>query len=222
MLPIELDLTGVSVLVVGGGAVGRRKARRASEAGAAVRLIDPLPRPTDFDAAGVEWIAASYAKSWLDGVFCVFAAGPAEVNAVVVADCSARGLLVCDAAVPERGNFTLPAVGRVGPISVAVSTGGASPRLAARLRDELVAGIDPAMPAWVELLDALRPEILRDVADPVARRELFAELASSGWGERLRTESREAVAEAMRDLIRGRKGGSSPGRRRPPDAGRPG
>ena len=113
-------------------------------------------------------------------------------------------MLVSDAAVPERGNFTLPAVGRVGGVTVAVSTGGASPRLATRLRDELVAGIDAVLPAWVELLEALRPEILRDIDDPVTRRELFAELASPAWGERLRTESREVVTEAMRGVIRGR------------------
>lgn len=222
MLPILLQLTGVSVLVVGGGPVGRRKARQAGAAGARVRVLDPRPRPTDFDEAGVEWIAANYAPAWLDGVCCVFAAAPAAVNAAVVADALARSLLVCDAAVPERGNFTLPAVGRVGPITVAVSTGGASPRLAARLRDELIAGIDPVVAAWVELLDELRPEVLRTVPDTVARRELFAELASAAWGERLRVEPRDAVAESMRDLIRGRTAAPPPGPRRPPAAGRPG
>ena len=204
MLPILLSLAGDSVLVVGGGAVGRRKASVAARAGARVRVLDPLPRPADFDDAGVEWVATAYDTAWLTGVTCVFACATAEVNAAVVADALARGLLVSDAAVPERGNFTLPAVGRVGGVTVAVSTGGASPRLAARLRDEVVARIDAVLPVWVELLETLRPEILREVADPVARRELFAELASPVWGERLRTEPPEGVIEAMREVIRGR------------------
>ena len=204
MLPILLNLAASSVLVVGGGAVGRRKAGVAARDGARVRVLDPLPRPPDFDDHGVEWIASAYDKAWLAGVACVFACATAEVNAVVVADALACGLLVSDAAVPERGNFTLPAVGRVGGVTVAVSTGGASPRLAARLRDELVAAIDTVLPIWVELLEALRPEILGDIADPIARRELFAELASPIWGERLRTESKGVVIEAMREVIRGR------------------
>jgi len=204
MFPISLDLVGRAVLVVGGGAVGRRKASTVAESGARVRILDPLARPADFDDARIEWVATPYAKSWLDGVFCVFACATAAVNEVVVAEALERGLLVSDAAVPERGNFTLPAVGRVGGVIVAVSTGGASPKLAARLRDNLVAKIDAVVPVWVELLDTLRPEVLRDIADPVARRELFAELASPTWGERLRTESREVVIEAMRGLIRGR------------------
>ena len=204
MLPILLSLAGSSVLVVGGGAVGRRKAGVAARAGAQVRVLDPLPRPADYDAAAVEWVATPYDAAWLAGVTCVFACATAAVNAAVVADALARGLLVSDAAVPERGNFTLPAVGRVGGVTVAVSTGGASPKLAARLRDELVAAIDAVLPVWVELLETLRPEILRDVADPVARRELFAELASPAWGERLRTEPRDAVIGAIREVIRGR------------------
>ncbi len=203
MLPILLSLAGSAVLVVGGGAVGRRKAGVAARAGARVRVLDPLARPPDFDA-GVEWIASPYDKSSLAGVTCVFACATAEVNAAVVADALACGLLVSDAAVPERGNFTLPAIGRAGGVTVAVSTGGASPRLAARLRDELVAGIDAVVPDWVELLETLRPEILRDIVDPVARRKLFAELASAAWGERLRAESRDVVIGAMREVIRGR------------------
>lgn len=222
MLPIILDLSDAAVLVVGGGAVGRRKSRQACQAGARVRVLDPLPRPTDFDEPAVEWIASRYDKSWLDGVFCVFAAATAEVNAVVVADALALRLLVSDAAAPGRGNFTLPAIGRVGNVTVTVSTGGASPRLAARLRDDLIAGIDATFPAWVEILDELRPEILRDVSDPIMRRELFAELASHEWGERLRTESPDEVVQAMRDFIRGRTSGSPPGPRQPPGAGRPG
>ena len=204
MLPILLQFMNAAVLVVGGGPVGRRKARQARDAGARVRVLDPLPRPADFDDPAIEWVASPYDESWLTGVACVFACATAEANAVVVADALARHLLVSDAAAPERGNFTLPAIGRVGNVTVAVSTGGASPRLAARLRDELVAGIDAVLPLWVELLETLRPEILRDVPDPAARRELFAELASLKWGERLRTESREAVVGAMLEVIRGR------------------
>ena len=221
-LPVTLELSDAKVLVVGGGPVGRRKAGRAASAGARVTLLDPAPRPADFDEPGVEWVATKYAESWLDGVFCVFAAAPAEVNAAVVVDCRRRGLFVCDAAVPERGNFTLPAAGRVGTVTVAVSTGGASPRLAARLRDEIVSGIDPVIPAWAELLEALRPVILADVTDPASRRELFAELSSAAWGDRLRVEPREAIEAAMREVIRGRTAESPRGPRRPPNAGRPG
>ena len=114
MLPILLNLAASSVLVVGGGAVGRRKAGVAARDGARVRVLDPLPRPPDFDDHGVEWIASAYDKAWLAGVACVFACATAEVNAVVVADALACGLLVSDAAVPERGNFTLPAVATSG------------------------------------------------------------------------------------------------------------
>ncbi len=203
MTPLTVDLVSAPVLVVGGGAVGRRKAVFVAAAGARVTVLDPHPRPREFDEGDIDWVATAYEESRLDGVFCVFAAATGPVNAAVVADCCRRGLLVCDAIRPERGNFTLPAVGRVGRVTVAVGTGGASPPLAARLRDEIVAAIDPILSGYVELLAELRPVIVDAVADPATRRELLRELASAEAVERFRFGGRDAVAA----FIRGRTSG---------------
>jgi precorrin-2 dehydrogenase/sirohydrochlorin ferrochelatase len=203
MTPLTVDLAGAPVLVVGGGTVGRRKGLFAFSAGARVTVLDPNARTTGYDETGVEWVAAAYEESRLDGVFCVFAAATEPVNAAVVADCRKRGLLVCDSIRPERGNFTLPAVGHVGRVMVAVGTGGASPPLAARLRDEIVAAIDPILAEYLEVLAEVRPGIVHAVADPVTRRALLRELASAEAVGRFRAGGREAVAA----FIRGRTSG---------------
>ena len=78
-----------------------------------------------------------------------------------------------------------------------------------------------ALEAEIRALEA-EIEAEEQALDPETRRALFAELAAPEWGERLRIDTREVVAEAMRELIRGRRVGSPPGPRRPPDAGRPG
>lgn len=146
----------------------------------------------------MEWVAEPYRPAHLDGAWLVFAAGPPEVNAAVVADATARRVWVCDAADPGRGGVVLPAVGHAGRVTVAVGTGGASPRLAARLRDEIVDGLDPAYPVWADLLAELRPEVLATVADAGERRRVLQELADPRWLDQIRRDGAAAVRARMR------------------------
>lgn len=194
--PVVLDLVGRCVVVVGGGAVGRRKAAAARLAGAAVRIIDPNRSELSPDL-GI-WIREPYRPEHLEGAWLVFCAAPESVNAAAIADANARGIWACDAGDPGRGGFVTPAVGRVGSLTVAVSTGGAAPGFAARVRDELVAGLDPCYAEWVELLAELRPQILAALEDPAARRMAFAKLCEPEWLPRFKAEGIDAVRRAMR------------------------
>jgi precorrin-2 dehydrogenase/sirohydrochlorin ferrochelatase len=192
-----LRLTGRPVLVVGGGPVGRRKATTAAGAGGLVTVVDPLPPPADF--AG-RWVRAGYAPEHLAGVWLAFACGPPAVNARVLADAAARRVWACDAADPAAGGFVLPAVGRAGRITLAVSTGGAAPGLAARLRDELAAHLTPADAVWADLLAELRPLVKALPAD--RRRVVFAALTEPHWRQRLVEGSVAAVRAEMAALVR--------------------
>lgn len=151
----------------------------------------------------MEWVAEEYRPAHLDGAWLVFAAGPPEVNAAVVADANARRVWVCDAADPGRGGVILPAVGHVGRVTVAVGTGGASPRLAARLRDEIVAGLDPAYSVWADVLAEVRPTVLATIADAEERRRVLTELADPRWLEAIRADGADAVRARVRALIGG-------------------
>src|SRR5262249_38259973 len=155
--PVVLDLTGRSVVVVGGGAVGSRKAAAAVAAGAVVRVIDPTSAA---EVAGVIHVPEPYRAEHLAGACLVFAAATAEVNARVVADAKARGIWVNSATDPEAGDFFLPAVVRVGGLTVAAHTGGAAPALARRIREKLAAEFDAAFGVWVALLAEVRAEVL--------------------------------------------------------------
>ncbi len=185
MFPVTLDLSGRAVLVVGGGPVGRRKAAAVVAAGGVVTGVDPQEMATG--AVGT-WVRAEYRPEHLDGVWLAFACATPEVNARVAADAADRRVWACDAGDPGRGGFTLPAVGRVGRLAVAVSTGGASPGLARTLCDELTARLTPADAAWAELLAELRPRLTaeqrRALADPV-------------WRARAAVEGIEAVRAAV-------------------------
>jgi cobalt-precorrin 5A hydrolase/precorrin-3B C17-methyltransferase len=142
--PITLiNLRGAPVVVVGGGAVGERKLRGVLAVGAAVRLISPAAAPglrALAEGGAIIWHARPYQAGDLAGARLVFAATDQRaVNAQVAADAAALGLLCNVADDPRAGDFHLPAVHRQPGLLVAISTAGASPARAKRLRDQIAA-----------------------------------------------------------------------------------
>jgi precorrin-2 dehydrogenase/sirohydrochlorin ferrochelatase len=173
-----LDLEGRRCLVVGGGSVGLEKASGLAACGARVTVVSP-ELDEGFAELDVEWVEREYAPSHLEGAFLVIAAtSDRAVNEAVSADAEARGLLCNVADVPELCNFILPAVHREGPIAVAVSTGGASPALAKRLRAQIAALVRPEHAELAEELRALRPEVKERFATYEERRDYFEELVT--------------------------------------------
>ena len=135
--PIMLDLTGVPVLVVGGGKIAQRKIEGLLKAGADVAVVAPNLVDGIRDLP-VRVVDRKYETTDLSGVRLVItAADDPAVNAAVAADASTRGIWVNSADDPANCTFTLPAVARDGAVTVAVGTGGASPALASHLRGEL-------------------------------------------------------------------------------------
>lgn len=199
MLPVLLDLSGRTALVVGGGPVGRRKARSVLAADGRVRLVCLEVRPED--AGEVDWRTEPFHEAHLDGVALVFAAATGAVNAQVAEAARRRGVLVNVADDPGAGDFRLAATVRRGDLIVAVGTGGAAPALARRLRERFEAELDAAFADWVGLLSELRPVVLSRVADEARRRELFERLVDWSWLERLRSDGVEATrAEMLRHI----------------------
>jgi precorrin-2 dehydrogenase/sirohydrochlorin ferrochelatase len=97
-----------------------------------------------------------------------------ELNRRVRSDCDELGIFCNVADDPELCSFILPAIHRKGAIAVAVSTGGASPALAQRLRAEIAELVTPRHAALADELRALRPWAKENLPTYEARRDFFA------------------------------------------------
>src|SRR5260221_6453400 len=200
MLPLFLDVRDRLAVVVGGGAVGRRKARAVLAAGGSVGLI--ALEPPALVADKLDWRTEHYQAQHLDGAALVFAAATPEVNQRVVADAKARGLWVNCAHEPAAGNCFVPSSVHRGDFVVAVGTVGAAPALARRVRERLESEFDDAFGVWGQLLGELRPLALAEIADPERRREPFERVTDWPWLDRLRRDGEDAVRAAVRQELR--------------------
>jgi siroheme synthase-like protein len=152
LYPIFLDLSGRRCVVVGGGKVASRKARKLLQARAGVVVISP-EIGAELESVAVEVYRRPYREGDLAGAYLAFAATDSrEVNAAVAREGRERGIPVNVADSPSDGDFALPSTLRRGGLQVAVSTGGASPTLARRIRDELEEVFGPEWAGIVEEL----------------------------------------------------------------------
>jgi precorrin-2 dehydrogenase/sirohydrochlorin ferrochelatase len=178
--PVVLDLHGVRVLVVGAGPIAARKIAGLVAAGADVRVVAPaideqVDAPPLRTQIG-EVHRRSYAPSDLAGVrLVVTATGIASVDAAVAADARALGIWVNAADQPADCDFILPAIARQGSISVAVSTDGKSPALAANLRDRIAVMLTPELGALADDL-AVERTAIKAAGGSTERREWSARI----------------------------------------------
>ena len=177
-----LDLEGRQCLVVGGGSVGLEKTKGLLDCGAVVTVVAPEVAP-EVAALPVELLRRKYRRSDLAGRYLVVAAtADTTVNRRVFADAEARALLCNVVDVPELCSFILPALHREDPITVAISTGGASPALAQRLRDDIAQVVRPEHAALAVRLRELRPWAKTNLPTYEARRDYFAGLVREALG----------------------------------------
>jgi len=158
--PLFLDLAGQPVVVIGAGAVATRKIRTLLAANANVTVISPNASAVIRRLARtkrVRWMRRRYRRGDLRAAWLAIAAtDDLAVNELVCAEAKRRRLLVNCIAPPSAGNFIVPSQVRRGGITVAISTGGASPALAQRLRRDLERFLGDEYPELLKRMSAAR------------------------------------------------------------------
>ena len=136
-----LQLTGRRCVVVGGGEIGLEKVEGLLACDGDVTLVAPdaVPELEELAREGsIRWERREYEPSDLEGTFMVIACtDDTDINIGIYEDAERRAMLVNVVDVPPLCNFILPAIVRTGPLAIAISTAGASPALAKRMKAEV-------------------------------------------------------------------------------------
>ena len=155
-----LKLTGRRCVVVGGGEIGLEKVEGLLACDGRVVLIAPEAEPScrrSRPRARSSGSGASTQPGDLEATFIAIAAtNDTDVNIRVYEDAEARAMLVNVVDVPPLCNFILPAIVRTGPLAIAISTAGASPALAKRIKAEIAEAYGEPYARLAMLLNEVR------------------------------------------------------------------
>jgi precorrin-2 dehydrogenase/sirohydrochlorin ferrochelatase len=199
--PVFLRLDGRLCLVVGGGVVAERKVLSLLESGAKVNLVsrEVTPLLHSLAAGGkIFYRRGEYTASDLEGVFlAIGATSDQETNRRLDGDCCARNILVNIVDEPDLGSFHVPARVIRGSLQIAVSTGGKSPLLARKIKEELAGRYGPRYGDLAELLGEIREEAKVIVKDHGQRAALLAGLVD----DEVCSLMREGLWEKARERV---------------------
>lgn len=203
--PVCLDLTGKTVLVVGGGAVALQKIASLIDTVAVITVVSPeaLPEIHRWKSSGrLTWHERHFAVPDLDHVTLVIAAtDDSRTQQEIAVACRDRQIWVNMVNHPSDGNFVVPAVLQRGPLQVAVSTGGASPRLAMLLREKVQTLIGEEHVQLAEMLQRHRNGIL---TLPRTRRDQFwNQVISDSFLTLVRQDGPARAEQQLKELIYG-------------------
>lgn len=192
-------------LVVGGGAVGERKVQDLLGAGARVTVVSQTltPRLAELAAQGrLRFIQDDFSPPYLDGMWLVVGAtDDQQVNREISVAAQARHLLVNIVDAPELCTFIVPAQVRRGSLTIAVSTGGASPALARQVREELEERFGPEYGRYLRLLQGVRNRVLARRRGHPENPFLFQRLVASPLREALTREDRPRALAILEEAL---------------------
>ena len=203
--PVNLDIQGRNCLVIGGGAVGTRKAAALLACGAEVTVVSP-------DATEklrglllskkLNWIQRSYRSCDLEGRFLVMGATDDEaLNRRIHGDARRLSILCNIADRPDECDFILPSVLNRGDLIIAISTSGKSPAFARHLRLEMADRYGDEYAEFLRLMGAIREQLLAADHAPEAHRPLFEELISRGLIDRVRRKDISGVDALLVEIL---------------------
>ncbi|KPK02904.1 MAG: hypothetical protein AMK71_00745 [Nitrospira bacterium SG8_35_4] len=196
--PAFIDLHEREAVVVGGGNVAERKVRALIRAGASVKVISPhlTENLTKLKRKGLlKHIRRNYRRGDLRGAFIVIA-GTSSVltNERIAAD--ARNLVnVID--VPTQGNFIVPSVVSRGKLTIAISTGGASPAVSKAIRKEMEKLYGKEFDRYLRFLETIRKKASAKITDTKTRNAFLKSLASEELLTMLRSKGFLAASRAI-------------------------
>ena len=203
--PIFAVIEDKPCLVVGGGAVGERKVLDLLAAGARVTVVSRTLTPeltALADRGEIRYLPEDFREPQVEGMALIMAAtDDPQVNARVSAAAQARAIWVNVADVPEYCTFIVPAQVRRGDLTLAISTGGASPALARQIREELQQHFGPEYGPYLDLLRRVRTRVLAERRAHPDNGPLFHRLVNSPLKEAMAQGDRTRVLSLLHEVL---------------------
>jgi precorrin-2 dehydrogenase/sirohydrochlorin ferrochelatase len=184
LYPIMLNMSGQQAVIIGGGDVAARKLSDLILAGADVKIISPefnddLIKTSELFKDRITLIKREYEKNDLAGALLVFSAtNDTDVNREIFNEAKEKNILINAVDDPPNCSFYIPSFIRKGDLIFSVSTSGASPAMAARLRREMEKHIPENIETILERLNKARTILKED--------KIFSNMDSSQRGEILK------------------------------------
>lgn len=176
MYPITLKLAGKPVVVVGGGKVAYAKLQALLQADADITVVSPefLPEIEQLHEEGkLKLLRKAVAPEDYEAAFFIIAATDApEINRQIY-ESVGDTKLVNVASDSESGNVHLPATLKRGKLQISVATGGASPMLAAHIRNELQDMYDASYEQYVDFLYTVKMSLKQSALPTEEKRALL-------------------------------------------------
>ena len=216
--PLFLELSGRAGLVTGGGERALYKVQLLAARGVPVRLVAPAIEPGVEEAlrglsapAGLTVIRQAFGPSQLDGIALVFAADDEEAAAAAVA--AAAKLAGIPVNAPDRrhlSTFIMPAIVDRAPVTIAISTDGASPLLARLLRQRIEAAVPAAIGRLAGFLQRVRDDARRRIASFEGRRRFLEQVAEGPIARRQMAGDEQGAAAEAAAALRAAAAGRAP------------
>jgi precorrin-2 dehydrogenase len=206
--PLIISLEGKRALVLGGGKVASRKVSGLLESGATVCVVSPEVEPELEKLAtegSIEWVAEAFVEEHMDrhpDVALVFGTTDnREVNVRIHAAATERKIPCNIADVPDLCSFIVPAVVKRGDLTISISTGGASPALARRIREDLEKIYGPEYETFAKVLGELRKLVLSTDSNHEENKHLFLRVVDSDLLKALRENDRNQALRILNDIL---------------------
>nr|WP_321514684.1 bifunctional precorrin-2 dehydrogenase/sirohydrochlorin ferrochelatase [uncultured Pseudodesulfovibrio sp.] len=205
--PIFLNLENKTCLVVGAGAVGRRKIQSLLDSGARhVTIVDACEAASELESiigkGEVDFQCRKFVDSDLDGKFLVIACTSSEkVNQRISDLCAKRGILCNIADQPEKGSFIVPATVKRGDLTVAISTAGQSPALAKCICRDLQDSFGDEYASLITLMGRIRPLMLSLDQGTKHNTAVFRSLVNSNLLAAIKNKNLDAAREILKESL---------------------
>ena len=209
--PINLDVRGRDVLVIGGGRVALRKVEGLVACGARVTVVSPAFCDELASMEAIRRVEREYREGDMRGACLVVSAANSQAaNEAASEHASKAGIPVNVVDQPELCTFTVPAVLSRGDLLIAISTSGASPALAGRIRRMLAEQIGPEYARHLDLLREMRPLVKASALSVDDRGKLLKRMAGDGIREIVERTGVAAARSRLKEMLSEATGGGPP------------